>query len=305
MPMAATSPGSPSISPACGSRPLPAHGWLGLGIVILAEAFLVAGHPVVGHWFTPIVWTGYVLLVDALAARVTGRSYLTSARAELPLLILASIGAWWLFEWYNAPRFWRGGAERLGIWWQYHGLEPDPWLRRIGYDWSFATIFPALFLTAALLKVRVFARARVTPWRFSPRLLRAATVVGAGLVVLPLLIPDARLVPLVWTGFVLLLEPLNYRRGRPSWMGALATGDASLVLALLTSGLLCGVLWEFWNYWALTRWTYSVPYVGSLKLFEMPLPGYLGFPPFALECYAMYHWLRGRLGRERGAGAVL
>jgi len=303
--MAATSPVSRSISPACGSRPLPAHGWLGLGIVILAEALLFAGQPVVGRWFTPIVWTGYVLLVDALAARVTGRSYLTSARAELPLLILASIGAWWLFEWYNAPRFWRGGAERLGIWWQYHGLEPDPWLRRLGYDWSFATIFPALFLTAALLKARVFARARVAPWRFPPRLLRTATVVGAGLVVLPLLVPDARLVPLVWTGFVLLLEPLNYRRGRPSWMGALATGDASLVLALLTSGLLCGVLWEFWNYWALTRWTYSVPYVGSLKLFEMPLPGYLGFPPFALECYAMYHWLRGRLGPQSDAGAVL
>jgi hypothetical protein len=88
-------------------------------------------------------------------------------------------------------------------------------------------------------------------------------------------------------------------------MGALATGDASLVLALLTSGLLCGVLWEFWNYWALTRWTYSVPYMGSLKLFEMPLPGYLGFPPFALECYAMYHWLRGRLGPQSDAGAVL
>ena len=281
------------------------HGYLGLAIVVGAESALFAGQSQVARWFTPIVWTGYVLLVDALAARVTGRSYLTSGRAELPLLILASIGAWWLFEWYNAPRFWRGGAERLGIWWQYHGLEPDPWLRRLGYDWSFATIFPALFLTAALLKARVFARARVAPWRFPPRLLRTATVVGAGLVVLPLLVPDARLVPLVWTGFVLLLEPLNYRRGRPSWMGALATGDASLVLALLTSGLLCGVLWEFWNYWALTRWTYSVPYVGSLKLFEMPLPGYLGFPPFALECYAMYHWLRGRLGRERGAGAVL
>jgi hypothetical protein len=88
-------------------------------------------------------------------------------------------------------------------------------------------------------------------------------------------------------------------------MGALATGDASLVLALLASGLVCGVLWEFWNYWALTRWTYSVPYVGSLKLFEMPVPGYLGFPPFALECYAMYHWLRGRLGDGRHDRAVL
>ena len=281
------------------------HGWIGLAVIAATEILLFAGQPIVGRWFTPIVWTGYVLLVDALAARVTGRSYLTSARGELPLLILASVGAWWLFEWYNAPRFWRGGADQLGIWWQYHGLEPDPWLRRIGYDWSFATIFPALFLTAALLRARVFAWARVAPWRFPLGLLRTASVVGAGLVVLPLLIPDARLVPLVWSGFVLLLEPLNYRRGRPSWMGALAGGDASLVLSLLASGLLCGVLWEFWNYWALTRWTYSVPYVGSLKLFEMPLPGYLGFPPFALECYAMYHWLRGWLVDESRDRAVL
>jgi hypothetical protein len=24
------------------------------------------------------------------------------------------------------------------------------------------------------------------------------------------------------------------------------------------------------------------------KIFEMPIPGYLGFLPFALECYVMY-----------------
>ena len=263
-----------------------------------AEALLFAGQPVVGQWFTPIVWTGYVLFADALTARLIGRSYLTTARAELPLVVLASIAAWWLFEWYDAPRFWRGGADRVGLWWQYHGLEPDPWLRRIGYDWSFATIFPALFLTAAVLRATVFARVRVAPWRFPRRLLRTSAVVGAVLVLLPLVIVDARLVPLVWTGFVLLLEPINYRRGRPTVLGALASGDASLLLALLVSGALCGLLWEFWNYWAVSRWTYTVPYVGHLKLFEMPVLGYLGFPPFALECYAMYHWARGWLGRS-------
>jgi hypothetical protein len=76
-------------------------------------------------------------------------------------------------------------------------------------------------------------------------------------------------------------------------------------LALLASGALCGVLWEFWNYWALTRWTYSVPYVSHLKVFEMPALGYLGFPPFALECYAMYHWLRGWFGDGSRDRAVL
>ncbi len=271
------------------------HGWLGLAVIAAAEVLLVAGQPVVGRWFTPIVWTGYVLLVDALVARATGRSYLTTDRAELVLVVLASIGGWWLFEWYDAPRFWRGGADRVGLWWQYHGLEPDPWLRRVGYDWSFATIFPALFLTAALLRPRL-ARARVRPWRPTPGQLRLSVALGAVCVALPLLVVSRWLVPLVWTGVVLLLEPLNYRHGRPSWLGALARGDASLLLALLAAGAVCGVLWEFWNYWALTRWTYTVPYLGSVKVFEMPVLGYLGFPPFALECYAMYHWLAGVLG---------
>jgi hypothetical protein len=279
---------------------VPGHGWLGLAVILAAEGLLLAGQPVVGRWFTPIVWTGYVLLADALAARLAGRSYLTGARAELVLVALASIGCWWLFEWYNAPRFWRGGADRVGLWWQYHGLEPDPWLRRVGYDWSFATIFPALFLTAAILRATVFARARVRPWAPTPGALRAAVMVGAACVALPLLVVSPWLVPLVWTGFILLLEPLNFRAGRPSVLGALARGDASLGLALLGSGAVCGVLWEFWNYWALARWTYTVPYLGHVKVFEMPVLGYLGFPPFALECYAMYHWLRGVLAAGRG-----
>jgi len=39
-----------------------------------------------------------------------------------------------------------------------------------------------------------------------------------------------------------------------------------------------------------------VPYLGHVKVLEMPVLGYLGFPAFALECFAMYQWLRGRLG---------
>jgi len=247
-----------------------AHGWAGLAVIVAAEACLAAGQPVVSRWFTPIVWTGYILLVDALVARWTGQSYLTTARAELVLLALVSIGCWWLFEWYDAPRFWRGGADRAGLWW---------------------------ILTAALLRASLFRRVPVRARRPPPGLLNLAMALGAVCVVLPLLVVSAWLVPLVWTGFILLLEPLNYRRGRPSWLAGVGAGDASLVLALLTSGAICGVLWEFWNYWAATKWTYTVPYLGDVKVFEMPVLGYLGFPPFALECYAMYHALRGALGR--------
>src|SRR5713101_3938913 len=187
-----------------------------------------------------------------------------------------------------------------GLCWRYHGLEPNLFLRRVGYDWSFATIFPALFLTAAALRATVFRDARVGPWRPSPRAFRLAVVTGAVSVTLPLAVVSAWLVPLVWVGWALLLEPLNCRRGRSSWLADIATGDASRLLALLASGAICGVLWELWNYWAAARWTYAVPYLGGIKIFEMPVLGYLGFPPFALESYAMYHWLRGSLGRDAG-----
>jgi hypothetical protein len=282
------------------------HGWIGLGVILGAEAALLAGVAVVGRWFTPIVWTGYVLLVDALAARLTGTSYLTRARGEGLLVALASIGGWWLFEWYNAPRFWRGGDDLTGLWWQYHGLEPNPFLRRVGYDWAFATIFPALFLTAAVLRAAVLRGLAVRPWRPPAALLDGAIAAGAVFVILPLLVVSRWLVPLVWLGWVLLLEPLNYRAGRPSWLADLGRGDASRLASLLASGAVCGVLWEFWNYWAVAGWTYTVPYLGEVKVFAMPVLGYLGFPPFALECYAMYQWLRGHLGQWRpGAGTPI
>src|SRR5204862_276611 len=138
--------------------------------------------------FSPLVWTGYVLFIDALVARLTGRSYLTTARSELVLVALVSIAGWWLFEWYNAPRFWRGGGDADGIWWQYHGLEPNLFLRRVGYDWAFATIFPALFLTAAALRATVFARCRVRPWAPSRRCLVATVVIGVVAAALPLIV---------------------------------------------------------------------------------------------------------------------
>src|SRR5206468_11738218 len=56
-----------------------------------------------------------------------------------------------------------------------------------------------------------------------------------------LIVVSRWLVPLVWLGWLLALEPINARRGRPSWLGDLARGDASKLLALLASGALCGV----------------------------------------------------------------
>jgi len=37
-------------------------------------------------------------------------------------------------------------------------------------------------------------------------------------------------------------------------------------------------VWEFWNYGA-NEMTYTVPFFGNVKIFEMPVLGFLGFPP--------------------------
>lgn len=271
------------------------HGYLGAAIIIAAEALLFSGNQIVGRWFTPIVWTGYILLIDALVYRVSGRSLIVTDRAELLIMAVISVGAWWMFEFYNAPRFWRSDLE---LWWHYHNLEPNPFLRRFGYDWAFATIFPALFETAELFAFTVLTRVGPRrPLKLSRRALWAMAIIGAVGALLPIWIISEWLVPVVWLAFIFFLDPLNALMGKPSIAGDLAAGDYRRLIALLGSGAWCGILWEFWNYWAKTKWTYTVPYLGDVKLFEMPLLGYLGFPPFALECWAIYVFCRSLLGK--------
>jgi len=269
------------------------HGYAGIAIILGAEGLLFGGNQLVGHWFTPIVWTGYILLVDALVYKIKSRSLLMNDRLEFMLVAVISIAGWWLCEFYNAPRFWNSNLE---LWWHYHNLEPNPFVRRAGYDWAFATIFPAMFETAELFTVTILKGRSSSPAiKFPKALLTALVIVGAVAAIVPLLFPSEWLAPVIWLSFIMLLDPINAWRGSPSITGDLARGDWRRLWSLLAGGLVCGVLWEFWNYWALSKWTYTVPYFGKFKIFEMPALGYLGFPPFAVECWVMYIFLRSLL----------
>lgn len=275
------------------TKKFPLYGYLGFLIIVAAEALLFSGNQIVGHWFTPIVWTGYILFVDALVYALRSRSLLTTDRLELVVIILVSIGAWWLFEFYNAPRFWKSDLE---LWWHYHNLEPNLMLRRAGYDWAFATIFPLLFITAELFTVTIFKRANAGLRVGSSKgLLLIFIMLGVVGVVWPVILPSPWLAPVVWLSFIFLLDPINALRGWPSIAGDLARGDWRRLLSLLAAGLVCGFLWEFFNYWAISKWTYTVPYFGNVKLFEMPVLGFLGFPPFAVECWVIYIFVRSLL----------
>ncbi len=276
-----------------GKKRFPPYGYVGILVIGLAEGLLFSGHQLVGHWFTPIVWTGYILFVDALVYKFTGRSLLMTDRLEFLMIAVFSIGVWWLFEFYNAPRFW---SSNLELWWHYHNLEPNPFLRRVGYDWAFATIFPLLFLTAELFAATLFKhKSRSLTINFSRPMLIGLVMVGAAGATGPLLYPSAWFAPVIWLSFIFLFDPVNALRGQPSITNDLRHGDWRRLWSLLLSGLVCGVLWEFWNYWAISKWTYTVPFFGDVKIFEMPVFGFLGFPPFAVECWVMYIFLRSLL----------
>ena len=129
---------------------------------------------------------------------------------------------------------------------------------------------------------------------------------GAAMLIAPFVAPRAIapfLAAPVFLGFIFLLDPINRRLGEET-----ITRDRAI--NLLLSGLVCGVLWEFWNYWARAKWLYTVPIMQEWKIFEMPLPGYLGFPPFTIECFTMYTFVRALYRsffsrRERGRTIAL
>lgn len=261
----------------------PRYGLIGLCVIVAAEALLLAGNRFVATYFTPLVWSGYIVFVDALVAMRKGSSPLVARRREFLLALPISIASWYVFE----------GANLLLKNWSYVNLPASAAGRWLGYAWSYATITPAILLTAEVIETMIAPRLRGRrPIDFSPRVETAFFVAGLLLFVVTLVVPSPYLCPLPWISVLLWFEGMNDRLGIGSFSRMFRSGDYGLFVSLLVAGAVCGLLWESWNYGALTKWNYHVPYLPDVKLFEMPVLGYLGFPPFALECFLMYRFMR-------------
>jgi hypothetical protein len=149
---------------------------------------------------------------------------------------------------------------------------------------SFATVLLGVFETADALGGRM---RRTEPRRIPRWLPYAFQALGIVMVGLATLFPRY-LAPLVWGSVTFLLDPLNYRRGARSLLADVEGGNWRSPARLLLAGLLCGLLWESFNYFAPQKWIYTVRGLEGLKLFEMPLPGFLGFPALALDAFSFF-----------------
>lgn len=277
---------------------LPRYGTAGAALLIGSMVLNAIDVVPVEIFFTPLVWTGYILWADGAIYALRGRSLLHDQRREFAALAVCSIPLWLIFEAYNL---------RLQNW-MYVGLPNLAVARLTGYGWGFATIWPGVLTTATLLRAMHWnAPEESAPAAASLPARRwqhiAGMAAGAVFLALPLMVPSpwgVYLFGAVWLGFILLLEPLNDWLGNESLWRDLRRGDASRLRALVWAGVICGLFWEFWNYSATARWIYTFPIFPEWRIFAMPVAGYLGFPAFALECFALYAFVAPHVHRWCG-----
>jgi hypothetical protein len=246
---------------------------------------------------TALVWIGYLILLEGALTARSGASPVRRRPNHFLLCCLASVLVWAIFDMINF---------NLGMHaWLYIGMPGTPGIpgdfsdRALGYFLAFATVVPGMMLSGQmLLELDLFDWAR-SPGRAGFRMphygLWISLLTGAAMLAWVCLARTPVTNYVLWTSAVFLLDPINYWLGRPSMFRDWERGWYGRTLAAMAGGLICGFLWEFWNYWALTKWTYHLPFLGSAehyKYFEMPLPGLLGFIPFGIECWIMWQLIR-------------
>ena len=261
------------------------YGVIGIILIILVEINFFLKIEPFASWYFPIVWIGYILVIDAMVYKIKKKSLLMNKPKYFIGLFILSAFFWYMFELINI--FINN--------WNYVGVEnfSSEGVKNIFKYISFATVLPAFFETAELiLSIHIFDKIKFKKKHtIKKSFLYSMFVIGILCFFLPIFLPKFTF-PLVWLSFFFILDPINYMNKQPSIIQHLKDRKLTIPLSLLAAGIIMGFLWEFWNYYAVVKWTYNIPFVGFFKIFEMPILGYLGYFPFAFELYSMYWFTR-------------
>jgi hypothetical protein len=233
------------------------------------------------------LWTGTALL------------FWQASKAGYPgvrrhaLLSLVSVPLWWWFEFVNQrtqnwlyidpfDRFLDGltaiDALTQASW---RSLAPSDssalWYALLS-SLAFSTVVPAI--TSATAFIRGLRPGDATLSVATAGTGRLALGLGVSLQALVFVFPEL-MYPFVWVAPLLIVDGIATLLTGRSFVTDLLRGRWREAVTIAFAGLICGGLWEFWNYWSVPSWEYRVPHLGFWKLFEMPLLGYGGYIPFA------------------------
>jgi hypothetical protein len=263
----------------------PKHGWLGL---LLIAVFWTLNWSLPGYrtsfCFFPL-WLGYILAIDGLVYKRRGHSPATRNIKAFILMFFISIPAWWLFELFN---------NHLQNW-HYLGADHYSDLEyALLSSLDFSTVIPAVFVTSELASTFKWLKIINIPVKIGTRLRTQIKLFALGwLMLAALLIWPDYFFPLVWLSVYFILEPVNVWFKNRNLIQYTEKKDWRPILALWIGCLITGFFWEMWNYYAYPKWVYELPYLDHLDIFEMPLAGFLGYLPFSLELFAIFHLISG------------
>ena len=256
----------------------PWWGWLGLALIaagwILAWTDGLVPPGWRRHTFTPL-WLGYVLTVNALVFRGTGRSPLTHRTGWFLTLFPVSAALWWLFEHLN----------QFVNSWYYTGVYATGSLDYfLQATLPFSTVLPAIASTLAWLRQfpRIEALA-LPPVQLSAAVAWLALATGIAALAATGVSPELFYAAL-WIGPPLVFCGLQQIMLGETPLSPIARGDWRPLLQPALAALVCGLFWEMWNSGSLAQWHYSIPYAQRFHIFEMPLLGYAGYLPFGVMC---------------------
>jgi hypothetical protein len=264
------------------------HGWIGLGLIAMFWPinWLLEGART--HWAFFPLWLGYCLTIDALVLLRRGSSLLTRSWRKYLSLFILSAPVWWLFEVINwRLHNWHYAGKDL-----FSSLEYGFWATL-----SFSTVIPAVFGSAEFIGSFKFIQSIKRGPVIRPDKFTSFIFFLCGLIMFTIMIIwPQHFFPFVWISLYFILEPINIWSGNRNLANWTKNGDWRPVIALWLGVLLTAIFWEMWNYFSYPKWVYTVPWGQFMHIFEMPLLGYGGYLPFALELFAVYHFVTGILG---------
>jgi len=224
--------------------------------------------PPLADYTYAILWWGLLLVVDRYNNQRRGLSLWNGRFRHFLLITLpTSVLLWLLFELMNLPApQWRykGGLENIHVQVLFGFI-------------AFTTVIPIMVESYWLFAGRFCLPARFSRWFYKWRVLSILT--GLVFAAIPFFNEKFWFNQGIWLTPALILLPFTTIRKCAS--------PTIFVRALALSALLAGFCWECLNYWSRTHWEYLI-LPNTVHLFQMPVPGYLGFIPFALTALVVY-----------------
>jgi len=273
----------------------PWWGWCGvlLGIIfwILAWTRMAWFATYQPYIFIP-QWLLLIVVMNALSQWRSGRCPILDDPSFFLRLFPASAALWWVFEYFN--RFVNN--------WVYENASyaRNPLEYILFATVAFSTVIPGVYSTKRFLETfpglgRFFARGPAVSLPEN-RAFYVIALLAVSVALVFLSWHPEILYPLLWVGPLVVWLSLCGLMGISTWLGGIRSGDWSVILEWSLAALICGVFWEMWNYYSISKWTYQVPYLEAFKIFEMPIAGYTGYLAFGLECAMAVEIVRGLSG---------